>query len=111
MTSKSIIALAAAGLAVAFAGQALAKLNGTNVALSCSIASKEFAGPVEVKNTTRGTIAVGKKITVVVMTATGKEHETIVLKKALKQGETVRGSNTYQNTGGCTASVFYPKPI
>ena len=88
-----------------------AGLNGTTVAMSCDIAAKEFAGPVTVKNTSASAIAVGKTITVVVHTATGKEYEKIVLKKALAPGQTVRGTNTYQNTGHCTAAVFYPSPI
>jgi len=111
MSSKSIIVLAAAGIAVALAGPAFAKLNGTSVALSCSIASKEFAGPVEVKNTTRGTIAPGKKIVLIVKTAHGSESETITLAKALKPGATVKGNKVYEDTAGCTSSVFYPKPV
>lgn len=110
MSNKTILALAVAG-ALAAAGQSLAAANGTTVALACDIAAKEFAGPVAVKNTTGKVILAGKKITVVVHTATGKESETIVLKRNLYPNLIVRGSNTYQNTGSCTASVFYPKPI
>ncbi|MCW5772065.1 MAG: hypothetical protein KIT16_10555 [Rhodospirillaceae bacterium] len=110
MSSKIIIALAAAGIA-AFAGQASAKLNGTTVALECTIAAKEFAGPVTVKNTSGATLLPGKTITVVVKTATGNEHETITVRVALKPGQTIRGRNFYQNTGSCTASVFYPKRV
>ena len=111
MSKKTLLALSAAGFVAAFAGHALAGLNGTTVALACDIAAKEFAGPVAVKNNTASAILAGKKITVVVQTATGKESETIVLKTKLLPGQIVRGSNTYQNTGNCTASVFYPKPI
>lgn len=111
MSSKLKIVLGAAGILAAIAGHAFAGLNGTTVSLSCDIAAKEFAGPVTVKNTSSKAIAVGKTITVVVHTAYGKENEKIVLKKALLPGQTVRGTNTYQNTGSCTASVFYPSPI
>ncbi len=111
MSTKTILALAAAGIVAAIAAPSFAGLNGTTVALACDIAAKEFAGPVKVKNTTNGTLPIGKQITVVVQTATGKESETIVLKKKLLPGHVVSGSNTYQNTGHCTASVFYPKPV
>ena len=111
MSSKTILALAAAGIAVALAGPSFAKLNGTVVSLQCTIASKEFAGPVEIKNTTRGTIAVGKTITVVVQTAHGKESETIVLKKALKPGAIVKGTKVFEDTAGCTSSVSYPSRV
>ncbi|MFO0989086.1 MAG: hypothetical protein U1F37_17290 [Alphaproteobacteria bacterium] len=110
MSTKTILSLAAAGIALAVAAPSFAGLNGTTVALACDIASKEFAGPVKVKNTTAGTLPIGKQITVVVQTATGNESETIVLKKKLLPGHVVSGSNTYQNTGRCAASVFYPKP-
>ena len=108
MSSKLKITLGAIGILAAVAGHAYAGLNGTTVSLACDIAAKEFAGPVTVKNTSAATIAAGKIITVVVHTATGKENEKIVLKKALAPGQTVRGTNTYQNTGHCTSSVFYP---
>ncbi len=108
---KTLIALAAAGIVAGFAAPSLAGPNGTTVALACDIAAKEFAGPVKVKNDTASTIAAGKQITVVVQTATVKESETIVLKKPLLPGHVVQGSNTYQNTGNCTASVFYAKPM
>ena len=111
MSKKAILALAVAGFAAAIAGHASAGLNGTTVALACDIAAKEFAGPVTVKNTTGKMILAGKKISVVVQTATGKESETIVLKRNLYPNLSVRGSNTYQNTGRCSASVFYAKPI
>lgn len=110
MSNKTIFAIAVAG-ALAAAGHASAGLNGTTVSLACDIAAKEFAGPVTVKNTTGKIILAGKKITVVVLTATGKETETIVLKRNLYPNLIVRGKNTYQNTGSCTAAVFYPKPI
>ena len=106
---KIVLALAAAGIVAAFAGPSLAKLNGTVVSLACKIASKEFAGPVEVTNATRGTIAAGKKVTVVVKTAHGNESETITLAKALKPGQMVKGTKTYEDTVNCAASVFYPK--
>ena len=111
MSSKLMIALGAAGLVATVASHAFAGLNGTTVSLTCDIAAKEFAGPVAVKNTSGKTILAGKTITVVVVTAYGKENEKIVLKQALAPGQTVRGANTYQNTGSCTASVFYPSPI
>ena len=111
MSTKTILALVAAGLVAAVSAPSFAALNGTTVVLACDIAAKEFAGPVAVKNGTTSTILAGKKLTVVVHTATGKEYETITLKKNLLPGQIVRGSNTYQNTGHCTASVFYPKPI
>jgi hypothetical protein len=111
MSTKTILALAAVGFVTAVAAPSFAGLNGTTVVLACDIAAKEFAGPVSVKNGTTSTILAGKKITVVVHTATGKEQETITLKKNLLPGQTVRGSKTYQNTGRCTASVFYVKPI
>lgn len=111
MSTKTILALAAAaGIIAAVSAPAFAGLNGTTVVLACDIAAKEFAGPVSVKNGTASTILAGKKITVVVQTATGQESETITLKKNLLPGQIVRGSNTYQNTGHCTASVFYAKP-
>lgn len=110
MSNKVILALAAAGV-LAAAGQASAGLGGTTVSLACDIAAKEFAGPVAVKNTSASTLAIGRKITVVVFTATGKAYETIVLKKKLLPGHIVSGSNTYQNTGHCTASMFYAKPV
>jgi hypothetical protein len=106
---KTLLALAAAGIVAAVAGQAYAKLNGTIVPLACKISSKEFAGPVEVINATRGTILAGKKVTVVVKTAHGNESETITLAKNLKPGQMVRGTKTYEDTINCTASVFYPK--
>jgi hypothetical protein len=111
MSTKTILALAAAGIVAAVSAPSFAGLNGTTVVLACDIAAKEFAGPVSVKNSTASAILAGKKITVVVHTATGKEYETITLKKKLLPGQIVRGSNTYQNTGHCTASVFYPKLI
>lgn len=111
MSKKIILALAAAGFVAAVSGQASAALNGTTVALACDIAAKDFAGPVSVKNTSANTLAIGQKITVVVFTSTGKENETIVLTKKLLPGHVVRGKNTFQNTGSCTASVFYAKPV
>jgi len=111
MSKKIIVALAAAGFVAAISGQASARLNGTTVALACDIAAKEFAGPVAVKNTSASTLQIGQKITVVVYTATGKEYETIVLTKKLLPNHIVRGKNTFQNTGHCTASVFYAKPV
>ena len=107
--SKIIIALATAGIVAGFAGQSFAKLNGTVVPLACKIASKEFAGPVEVRNGTRTTILAGKKVTVVVKTAHGNESETITLAKDLKPGQLVKGTKTYEDTVNCMASVFYPK--
>src|SRR5687767_11812765 len=109
MSKKIVLALAAAGLVAAFASQSMAKLNGTVVSLACTIASKEFAGPVEVRNGTRTTILAGKKVTVVVKTAHGNESETITLAKNLKPGQMVKGSKTYEDTVNCAASVFYPK--
>lgn len=111
MSTKSIFAIAAAGFIALAAGQALAKANGTTVALSCTIASKEFAGPVTVKNTSNKILKTGTKVTVVVQTAHGKEMETITIGRPVKPGQTVRGKKTYEDTAGCTASVFYPKPV
>jgi hypothetical protein len=108
MSKKLILAIAAAGIAFV-ASQASAKLNGTVVSLACKIASKEFAGPVEVRNGTSTTILAGKKVTVVVKTAHGNESETITLAKDLKPGQMVKGTKTYEDTVNCNASVFYPK--
>jgi hypothetical protein len=109
MSKKSVLALAAAGIVAAFAGQAFAKLNGTIVPLACKIASKEFAGPVEVQNTTTKTIASGKVLAVVVKTAEGNRSESITLTKPLLPGAIVKGTKTYEDTINCVASVFYPK--
>jgi|RhiMethySRZTD1v2_1073278.scaffolds.fasta_scaffold343104_2 hypothetical protein len=112
MSTKTILALAAAGMIAAVASPSLAGLNGTVVPLACVLGSKEFAGPVEVKNTSGKLILKGTKITIIAYTAYGKESETIVLTKDLAAGGLVRGSNTYQNvSGGCTASVYYPKIV
>ena len=106
---KIVLALATAGIVAAFAGPSMAKLNGTVVSLACKIGSKEFAGPVEVTNATRGTIAAGKKVTVIVKTAHGNEQEIITLATALKPGQRVKGTKVYEDTVNCTSSVFYPK--
>jgi len=108
--SKTIIALAAAGLVAAIASPSLAKLNGTVVPMQCVLHAKEFAGPVEVTNTSGKLLAAGTKISVTVFTLTGKQYETIILAKALPAGGLIKGKNTYENVStGCAASVFYSR--
>src|SRR4026208_946739 len=110
MSTKTILALAAAGMIAAVASPSLAGLNGTVVPLACVLGSKEFAGPGRARNPSCRLILKGTKTTIIAYTASGKESETIVLTKDLAAGGLVKGSNTYQNvSGGCTASVYYPK--
>jgi hypothetical protein len=109
MSTKTILGLAAAGLLAAaapsFAG------NDAVLQLTCKLAAKEFAGPVEVINTTGKVLKKGTKIRVVAYTAYGKEVETIVLKADLAPNAApVKGAKIYQNVStGCTASVFTGK--
>jgi len=109
--TKTILSLAAAGLIAAPAAPSFAGLNGTVVPLNCFLGAKEFAGPVDVTNTSNKMLAKGTKITVIAYTLYGKESETIVLAADLPIGGHVKGSKTYQNVStGCAASVYYPKP-
>ena len=105
---RTLAFLSAAALAV-LASQAQAGRPGS-ATLGCKIASKEFAGPVEITNTAGKTLAVGTVIVVKVKTVYGTETEVIHLKSAAAPGALIKGNNTYQNTtGGCTA-MSYPKP-
>jgi hypothetical protein len=108
MSKLSTLAILSAAAIAVLASQAQAGRPGA-AALGCKIASKEFAGPVEIANTSGKTLGVGTVIVVKVKTVYGTETEVIHLKQAKAPGALIKGNNTYQNTtGGCTA-ISYPK--
>ncbi len=113
MSTKTLTALAAAAIIAGFAGQAMAKSNNVYATLGCTLISKDFAGPVEIVNTTTASFAKGKVITVKVKNAVGHyEYETITLKAALAPNAKIKGTKVWESpVGGCIATILVRKAV